>query len=118
MSLARVSRPRAHFQPMLGKKKKENIIKKFGKGKNDTGSSEVQIALLSAEIDELTQHLKQHKKDHSSRRGLLRKVGQRRRFLRYLEKTDPKSFARLTKALNIKVRKKETDEKVAAEEEN
>ena len=118
MSLARVSRPRAHFQPMLGKKKKENIIKKFGKGKNDTGSSEVQIALLSVEIDELTQHLKQHKKDHSSRRGLLRKVGQRRRFLRYLEKTDPKSFARLTKALNIKVRKKETDEKVPAEEEN
>lgn len=70
---------------MLEKKKKEAVIKKFATHAGDTGSPEVQVALLSAEIEELQEHLKTHKKDFSSRRGLLRKVSERRRLLKYLE---------------------------------
>ena len=66
------------------------------------GSSEVQIAILTAEIAELVKHLKAHHKDHSSRRGLLRKVGERRRLLRYLKKEDPKSYETLVKDLKLK----------------
>jgi len=87
---------------MLGKQKKQNIIKKYQTHQEDTGSSEVQIAILSAEIDELSGHLKQHHKDHSSRRGLLRKVGERRRLLRYLKKENPKSYEELVKKLKLK----------------
>lgn len=86
----------------LTKTKKQNIIKKFKTHDSDTGSAEVQIAILTEEIDELTQHLKKHKKDHSSRRGLLRKVGTRRRLLYYLEKEDPEGYQRLIKKLKIK----------------
>ncbi len=88
---------------MLDKKKKEEIIKKYRTHKSDTGSSEVQIAILSAEIDELTKHLKKHKKDHSSRRGLIKKVIQRKRLLRYLEKENQESFNKLCKKLGIKM---------------
>lgn len=87
---------------MLSKQKKQNVIKKFQTHKEDTGSSEVQIAILSVEIDELAAHLKQHHKDHSSRRGLLRKVGERRRLLRYLKKENPKSYEDLVKKLKLK----------------
>ena len=87
---------------MLGKKKKQNIIKKYQTHAGDTGSSEVQIAILTAEIDELSSHLKQHHKDHSSRRGLLRKVGERRRLLRYLKKENAKSYEDLVKKLKLK----------------
>lgn len=87
---------------MLGKQKKQNVIKKYQTHAGDTGSSEVQIAILSAEIDELAGHLKQHHKDHSSRRGLLRKVGERRRLLRYLKKENPKSYEELVKKLKLK----------------
>ena len=87
---------------MLSKKKKQNVIKKYQTHKDDTGSSEVQIAILTAEIDELVKHLKAHHKDHSSRRGLLRKVGERRRLLRYLKKEDPKSYEKLVKDLKLK----------------
>lgn len=87
---------------MLGKQKKQNVIKKYQTHAGDTGSSEVQIAILSAEIDELAAHLKQHHKDHSSRRGLLRKVGERRRLLRYLKKENPKSYEELAKKLKLK----------------
>ena len=87
---------------MLGKQKKQNIIKKYQTHADDTGSSEVQIAILSAEIEELSGHLKQHHKDHSSRRGLLRKVGERRRLLRYLKKENPKSYEELVKKLKLK----------------
>ena len=87
---------------MLSKEKKHKIIAKFKTHKDDTGSTQVQIAILSTEIDELTGHLKAHPKDHSSRRGLIRKVGERRRLLRYLKKEDAKMFEELTKKLKLK----------------
>lgn len=87
---------------MLTKEKKNKIIEKFKTHPNDTGSTEVQIAILSEEISELTQHLRDHKKDHSSRRGLLRKVGQRRRLLKYLEKENAQSYGELLKKLKLK----------------
>jgi small subunit ribosomal protein S15 len=87
---------------MLTKLKKKNIIKKYRTHESDTGSSEVQIAILTAEIDELSKHLKSHHKDHSSRRGLLKKVGERRRLLRYLKKENPKSYEDLVVALKLK----------------
>lgn len=87
---------------MLETKKKQGIIKKFQTHEGDTGSSEVQIAILTAEIDELIEHLKQHPKDHSSRRGLLRKVSARRRLMRFLKKENPESHEELMKKLKIK----------------
>lgn len=87
---------------MLEAKKKAQIIKKFQTHAGDTGSSEVQIAILSAEIDELIDHLKKHPKDHSSRRGLLRKVSARRRLMRYLKKENQESYEILVKKLKIK----------------
>lgn len=87
---------------MLAKEKKQQIIKKFQTHTGDTGSSEVQIAILSSEIDELAEHLKSHPKDHSSRRGLLRKVGERRRLLRYLKKDNAVSYEQLVKKLKLK----------------
>lgn len=86
----------------LSKTKKDNVIKKFRTHANDTGSPEVQIAILSLEIAELAEHLKIHKKDHSSRRGLLKKVGQRRRLLRYLKKENIESYSTLIKKLKLK----------------
>lgn len=91
---------------MIDKKKKAQIIKKFATHENDTGSSEVQIALLTEEIKNLTEHLKIHKKDFSSRRGLLRKVSERRKLLKYLEKENAESFADLVGKLKLKVVKK------------
>lgn len=87
---------------MLSKDKKQKVIKKFQTHEGDTGSSEVQIAILTAEIEELMKHLKAHHKDHSSRRGLLRKVGERRRLLRYLKKENPASYEELAKKLKLK----------------
>jgi len=92
---------------MIDKKKKQQIIKKFAVHENDTGSSEVQIALLTEEIKNLTEHLKEHKKDFSSRRGLLRKVAERRRLLRYLERENSESFDNLAKALKLKIAKRQ-----------
>lgn len=86
----------------LDAKKKEHIIKKFKVHESDTGSPEVQIAILTEEINELSDHLRSHKKDFSSRRGLLRKVGLRRRLLHYLERENPGSFEELTKKLKIR----------------
>ncbi len=86
----------------IDKKKKEALIKKFKTHQTDTGSSEVQIAILTEEVNELTGHLQKHKKDFSSRRGLLRKVGQRRRLLKYLEKENPESYQSLIKKLKLK----------------
>ncbi len=88
----------------LGKEDKDKIIKKYKVHASDTGSSEVQIALLTAEIEQLTGHLKTHKKDFSSRRGLLRKVGQRHRLLKFLQKENPASFDDLTKKLKLKIK--------------
>ncbi len=86
----------------LEKKKKDEIIKKFKTHESDTGSSEVQIAILSEEIEDLTKHLQTHKKDVSSRRGLLRKIGQRRRLLRFLERESPERHEALAKKLKLK----------------
>ena len=91
---------------MLDLKKKAKVIAKYQTHKGDTGSSEVQIALLTAEIEELIEHLKKHHKDHSSRRGLLRKVNTRRSLMRFLKKENPKSYEELTKKLKIKQAKK------------
>jgi small subunit ribosomal protein S15 len=87
---------------MLDKKKKEKIIEKFKTHEGDTGSPEVQIAILTAEIEELTKHLEKHKKDFSSRRGLLRKVSERRRLLRYLKSESEKRYEELVSKLKLK----------------
>ena len=73
-------------------------------------STEVQIAILTEEIDQLSEHLKQHKHDHSSRRGLLKKVGERRRLLKYLQKEKEESFIDLAKKLKLKIAKKMIEE--------
>lgn len=96
---------------MLDKKKKDRIIAKFRTHETDTGSPQVQIAILTEEIKELAEHLKIHKKDFSSRRGLLKKVGERRRLLRYLEREDNASFEDLTKKLKIKIARRKIEEK-------
>lgn len=82
--------------------KKQEIVSKFGKNDTDTGSTEVQIALLSTRIAELTDHLKSFKKDHASRLGLLKLVGQRRRLMRYLKRTDRESYMKTIEALSIR----------------
>jgi small subunit ribosomal protein S15 len=84
---------------MLKKEEKKNIMKEFGKHENDTGSIEVQIGILTKEIKELTEHLKKHKHDFSSRRGLLRKVAKRRKLLRYLQQTDPSAYEKILKKI-------------------
>lgn len=94
---------------MLNKEKKQKIIAKFRTHAGDTGSPEVQIAILTAEIEELIEHLKTHRKDHSSRRGLLRKVGERRRLLRYIQRENAASFEKLVKQLGLKAAKQFAD---------
>ena len=89
---------------MLDKAAKDKIIKKFQAHAGDTGSPQVQIAILTEEIRELVEHLKTHKKDFSSRRGLLKKVSERRRLLRYLEREDVVACEELAKRLKIKVK--------------
>jgi len=86
----------------LGQLSTEQIVKEFGKDANDTGSAEVQIALLTARINHLTNHLKEHKQDKHSRRGLMKMVGQRRGLLAYLEKKDLESFRSLKAKLGIR----------------
>jgi small subunit ribosomal protein S15 len=85
----------------LERDEKEKLIKKFKTHDSDTGSSEVQIAILTNEINQLTGHLKTHKKDFSSRRGLLRKVGLRRRLMRYIQKESPERHEALVKKLKL-----------------
>lgn len=86
---------------MLDPKKKQKIIEKFRTHESDTGSPQVQIAILSAEIDDLTEHLKQHKKDFSSRRGLIKKVHERHRLMKYLDREDEKAAKTLKEALGL-----------------
>ncbi len=87
---------------MLKTKKKQEIIKKHQVHEKDTGSSVVQVAVLSEEIDKLALHLKKHKLDNHSRRGLLKMVSDRRAHLKYLEKKDPKQYGALVKKLGLK----------------
>jgi small subunit ribosomal protein S15 len=91
---------------MLDKKIKEKIIKKYRVHDTDTGSTQVQIAILTEEIKELTEHLKQHKHDYSSRRGLLKKVGERRKLLKYLQKENETQFRELAEKLKLKIANK------------
>ena len=86
----------------LEAEKKQEIIKKFGTHENDTGSSEVQVALLSHRITYLTEHFKTHKKDHHSRRGLLKLVGQRRRLLNYLKSKSIDRYRTVIQELGIR----------------
>ncbi len=86
---------------MLDKRQKEKIIEKFKTHDKDTGSPQVQIAILTAEIKDLTGHLLAHKKDFSSRKGLMRKVSERRRLLKYLKREDAKGYVELSEALKI-----------------
>jgi small subunit ribosomal protein S15 len=81
---------------------KREIVGKFGKSEQDTGSAEVQIALLTARINQLTEHLREHKKDHHSRRGLLMLVGQRRRLLGYLQRKDLDRYRGLITELGLR----------------
>ncbi|RUO78210.1 30S ribosomal protein S15 [Pseudidiomarina taiwanensis] len=81
---------------------KAEIVKEFGQSENDTGSTEVQIALLTANINELQSHFKEHAKDHHSRRGLLRMVSQRRKLLDYLKRKDNQGYATLIQRLGIR----------------
>ena len=87
---------------MLAKEKKQAIIAEYGRTPGDTGSPEVQIALLTARINELTEHLKVNQKDHHSRRGLLKMVGSRRRLLAYLKNTDIERYRSLIERLGLR----------------
>jgi len=86
----------------LTKDKKAEVVSKYGASATDTGSPAVQIALMTERINELTEHLRSHTKDHHSRRGLLKLVGQRRRLLRYLERSDLERYRSLVSELEIR----------------
>ena len=86
----------------LLKDEKANLVKKFQKDENDTGSSEVQIALLTENINKLQDHFKLHKKDHHSRTGLIRMVNLRRKLLAYLKRTNPESYKKIITDLNLR----------------
>jgi len=87
---------------MMSKEKKQEIIAAYGRNPQDTGSPEVQIALLTARITELTEHLKTNKKDHHSRRGLFKMIGQRKGLLEYLKKTDIEGYRTLIERLGLR----------------
>lgn len=87
---------------MISKEKKAELIKAYGRTPEDTGSPEVQIAILTQRINELTEHLKANQKDHHSRRGLLKMVGQRRGLLNYLKKKDLEGYRTLIEKLGIR----------------
>jgi small subunit ribosomal protein S15 len=86
----------------LTKETKRDLIDKYGRSDGDTGSTEVQVALLTARINELTEHLREHSKDHHSRRGLLMLVGKRRRLLRYLQRSDVERYRALVADLGLR----------------
>ena len=86
----------------LTKEHKQELITKHGRSATDTGSTQVQVAMLTERINELTEHLREHKHDHYSRRGLLKLVGRRRRFLNYLQKHDLEGYRALIKELGLR----------------
>jgi small subunit ribosomal protein S15 len=86
----------------LTKERTQEVVSKFGANDSDTGNARVQIALLTERINELTEHLREHKKDHHSRRGLLMLVGRRRRFLNYLQRSDLEGYRALVKELGLR----------------
>ncbi len=87
---------------MLSKERKRELIKKYGRNENDTGAPEVQIAILTERIKEITEHLRSHPKDHASRRGLILLVGKRRRLLNYLMRKDIERYRTIIKELGIR----------------
>ena len=87
---------------MLEKETVESLVKKYGRGNNDTGSVEVQVALLTEQINRLTEHLKINKKDYSSSRGLMKMVGRRRKMLEYLKNKDVNRYRDLVKSLGLR----------------
>jgi small subunit ribosomal protein S15 len=94
------------FRPeekMLETAVKKELEKEFGRHEKDTGSPEVQVALLTKRIDALNQHFKAHRKDCNSRRGFLKLIGQRRRLLRYLQQVDPVKYQDVLKKLNLRM---------------
>jgi small subunit ribosomal protein S15 len=86
----------------LTKDQKSELASKYGRSKSDTGSADVQIAILTASINKLNEHLKDHKKDHHSRRGLFLQIGQRRRLLNYLQKKDLERYRKLINELGLR----------------
>jgi small subunit ribosomal protein S15 len=89
-------------QEKAAKTAKEDLVKKYQTHKNDTGSTEVQVAILTKKVSDLTKHLKEHKKDFDSRRGLLMMVGKRRRLLNYLRKNDEEKYTKVITDLGLK----------------
>ena len=87
---------------MITKEQKAELVKTYGKNEQDTGSAEVQVAILTARIKELTEHMKSHQKDFHTRRGLLMLVGKRRRLLSYIKKNDIENYRSLIKSLGIR----------------
>ncbi len=86
----------------LTKERKQELVERFGDGTADTGKAEVQVALLTERINALTEHLRTHRKDHHSRRGLLMLVGRRRRFLNYLQRSDLERYRSLIRELGLR----------------
>ena len=86
----------------LSKEQKSELVTRFGQDDKDTGSTKVQVALLSRRISELTEHMKEHRHDHHSRRGLLKLVGRRRRLLNYLQKHDLEGYRALIRELGLR----------------
>lgn len=86
---------------LLKKEQKQNIIKQYGRSANDTGSSEVQIAVFTEKVKELTEHLQKHKKDFSSRRGLIKMVAQRSKLLKYLQKHNEVKYKEISQTLGL-----------------
>ena len=86
----------------LTQERKQELVERFGDSPQDTGKAEVQIAMLTERINQLTDHLRTHKKDHHSRRGLLMLVGRRRRFLNYLQRTDLERYRALVRELGLR----------------
>ncbi|MCM8818019.1 MAG: 30S ribosomal protein S15 [Candidatus Omnitrophica bacterium] len=87
---------------MIEAELKKEIIDKFKRHENDTGSPEVQIAILTKRIEALNEHFKKHKKDFNSRRGFLKLIGRRRKLLRYLQQTDPEKYRKIISELNLR----------------
>jgi small subunit ribosomal protein S15 len=86
----------------LTKERKQEIISEFQVHETDTGSSDLQVAVLTARIERLSQHLQQHKKDYASRRGLMKLIGQRKRLLKYIRRKDPQHYQQLIQRLGIR----------------
>jgi small subunit ribosomal protein S15 len=82
--------------------RKRELVSRFGRGESDTGTTEVQVALLTDRINDLTEHLRSHSKDHHSRRGLLKMVGRRRRLLRYLQRSNVERYRELVRELGLR----------------